>query len=160
MVSITCSDTDLPIILNAGFPSGLGTDAGAASFPGSFSAIAEAVGAEQRCLPPLARLLKLLKLLKLSKLSKQINHRHKLFSGGLAGDVLVLEARVLSAFDTLNIEVVYNGTTPDNVHLKILGHILSVDVGGEKSASIWLPGFVLYQGSYFLQLILRAQAQP
>ena len=97
MFSITCSDTDLPIILNAGFPSGLGTDAGGASFPGSFSAIAEAVGAEQRCLPPLARLLKLLKL------SKQINHRHKLFSGGLAGDVL--EARVLSAFDTLNIEL-------------------------------------------------------
>ena len=103
MFSITCWDTDLPIILNAGFPSGLGTDAGAASFPGSFSAIAEAVGVEQWGLPPLARLLKFLKLSKLSKLSKQINHRHKLFSGGLAGDVL--EARVLSAFDTLNIEL-------------------------------------------------------
>ena len=31
------------------------------------------------------------------------------------------------------------------MHLKILRHRLSVDVGGENSASIWLPEFVLYQ---------------
>ncbi len=40
-------DTDLPIILNAGFPAGLGPDAGGASVAGDLSAISEALIVEQ-----------------------------------------------------------------------------------------------------------------
>ena len=72
MFSITCWGTDLPIILNAGFRSGLGTDADAASFLGSFSAIAEAVGVEQRCLPPLAKTLEALEGLEAVQPNKSI----------------------------------------------------------------------------------------
>ena len=48
---------------------------------------------------------------------------------------------MLSAFDTSNIE--YKGTTPDNMHLQILRHILSVGVGGENSTGIWLLELLL-----------------
>ena len=41
-------DTDLPIILNAGFPGGLGADVGGASGTGDLSAIIEDFVVEQR----------------------------------------------------------------------------------------------------------------
>lgn len=41
-------DTDLPIILNAGLPAGLGADAGEASGAGDLSAMTEVFVVEQR----------------------------------------------------------------------------------------------------------------